>query len=52
MAKLIHTMIRVRDPDAFLKFYLEVFNPTPAHRLDFLDFALVYLRNEVERRRD
>ena len=46
MAKLIHTMIRVHDLDASLKFYREVFNLTPAHRLDFPDFALVYLRNE------
>ena len=46
MAKLIHTMIRVHDLDASLKFYREVFNLTPAHRMDFPDFALVYLRNE------
>ena len=46
MAKLIHTMIRVHDLDASLKFYREVFNLTPSHRLDFPDFALVYLRNE------
>jgi lactoylglutathione lyase len=46
MAKFIHTMIRVRDLDASLKFYGEVFNMTPAHRLDFPDFSLVYLRND------
>jgi lactoylglutathione lyase len=46
MAKLIHTMIRVRDLDASLKFYDEVFGLTPSHRLDFPDFALVYLRND------
>ena len=45
MAKLIHTMIRVRDLDASLKFYREVFDLTPSHRLDFPDFSLVYLRN-------
>ncbi len=45
MAKLIHTMIRVRDLDASLKFYEEVFAFTPSHRLDFPDFSLVYLRN-------
>ncbi|CAG9181086.1 VOC family protein [Cupriavidus pinatubonensis] len=45
MAKLIHTMIRVRDLDASLKFYREVFDLTPAHTLDFPDFTLVYLRN-------
>lgn len=46
MAKLIHTMIRVRDLDASLHFYNNVFNLTPSHRLDFPDFSLVYLRNE------
>jgi lactoylglutathione lyase len=45
MAKLIHTMIRVRDLDASLKFYREVLDLTPAHQLDFPDFGLVYLRN-------
>lgn len=46
MAKLIHTMIRVRDLDASLRFYDEVFQLKPSHRLDFPDFSLVYLRNE------
>lgn len=45
MAKIIHTMIRVRDLDASLKFYREVLELTPAQTLDFPDFALVYLRN-------
>ncbi|MGJ7581183.1 VOC family protein [Variovorax sp. RHLX14] len=45
MAKLIHTMIRVHDLDASLAFYRDVFDMTPSHRLDFPDFALVYLRN-------
>jgi lactoylglutathione lyase len=39
-------MIRVRDLDASLHFYEDVFNLTPSHRLDFPDFSLVYLRNE------
>lgn len=39
-------MIRVRNLDASLKFYEEVFNLKPSHRLDFPDFSLVYLRNE------
>lgn len=43
--KLIHTMIRVRDLDASLAFYREVFDFEPSHRLDFPDFSLVYLRN-------
>lgn len=38
-------MIRVRDLDASLRFYAQVFNLRPAHRLDFPDFSLVYLRN-------
>ncbi|WP_137923767.1 VOC family protein [Cupriavidus sp. 2SB] len=45
MAKLIHTMVRVRDLDASLTFYREVLDMSPAHTLDFPDFALVYLRN-------
>jgi lactoylglutathione lyase len=45
MAKLIHTMIRVKDLDASLRFYDEVFDLQIAHRLDFPDFSLVYLRN-------
>lgn len=45
MAKLIHTMIRVRDLDASLKFYRDVFEMTESHRFDFPDFSLVYLRN-------
>lgn len=45
MAKLIHTMIRVCDLDASLRFYREVLALTPSHRLDFPDFSLVYLRN-------
>lgn len=45
MAKIIHTMIRVRDLDASLNFYKQVLNLTPAHRLDFPEFSLVYLRN-------
>ena len=45
MAKLIHTMIRVQDLDRSLKFYQSAFGFEPAHRLDFPDFSLVYLRN-------
>ncbi|CAG2133778.1 VOC family protein [Cupriavidus numazuensis] len=45
MAKFIHTMIRVRDLDASLRFYDEVLDLKPSHRLDFPDFSLVYLRN-------
>jgi lactoylglutathione lyase len=45
MAKVIHSMIRVLDLDRSLKFYADVLDLHEAHRLDFPDFALVYLRN-------
>jgi len=45
MAKVIHTMIRVLDLDKSLTFYAEVLGLAESHRLDFPDFALVYLRN-------
>lgn len=45
MAKVIHTMIRVRDLDASLSFYDRAFALRPADRFDFDDFSLVYLRN-------
>lgn len=45
MAKLIHTMIRVRDLDASLRFYRDAFGLEVAHRLDFPEFSLAYLRN-------
>ena len=38
-------MIRVQNLDASLRFYEQVFDLKPAHRLDFPDFSLVYLRN-------
>jgi lactoylglutathione lyase len=46
MAKLIHTMIRVLDLDASVRFYGEVLGLRPSHTLDFPDFTLVYLRND------
>ncbi len=45
MAKIIHSMIRVLDLDKSLRFYADVLGLTESHRLDFPDFALVYLRN-------
>jgi lactoylglutathione lyase len=44
MAKLIHTMIRVLDADRSMRFYADAFGMTESHRLDFPDFALIYLR--------
>jgi lactoylglutathione lyase len=46
MSKLIHTMIRVQDLDRSLKFYKDALQLDVAHRLDFPDFALAYLRND------
>ena len=45
MAKIIHSMVRVLDLERSMKFYAEVLDLHEAHRLDFPDFALVYLRN-------
>ena len=45
MAKVIHIMIRVTDLDKSLKFYTDVLGLHESHRLEFPDFALVYLRN-------
>jgi lactoylglutathione lyase len=46
MAKVIHSMIRVLDLERSLTFYADVLGLHEAHRLDFPDFALVYLRND------
>jgi lactoylglutathione lyase len=46
MAKAIHTMIRVLDESRSVSFYDKVFGLKVAERLDFPDFALVYLSNE------
>ena len=45
MPKIIHTMIRVLDPERSIKFYSEGFGFSISHRLDFDDFSLIYLRN-------
>ena len=45
MAKVIHSMLRVLDLDRSMRFYADVLNLHEAHRLDFPEFALVYLRN-------
>ena len=46
MAKFIHTMIRVLDLERSMRFYAQVFGMSESHRLDFPEFALVYLRND------
>lgn len=46
MAKLIHTMIRVLDVDRSIEFYRQAFGLDVSHRLDFEDFALIYLGND------
>jgi lactoylglutathione lyase len=46
MAKVIHSMIRVLELERSMKFYADVLGLHEAHRLDFPDFALVYLRND------
>ncbi len=46
MSKLIHTMIRVLDLQRSLDFYQKAFDLGVAHRLDFPDFTLAYLRND------
>jgi lactoylglutathione lyase len=45
VAKIIHSMIRVLDLERSMKFYADVLGLREAHRLDFPEFALVYLRN-------
>lgn len=45
VAKIIHSMIRVLDLERSMKFYADVLGMRESHRLDFPEFALVYLRN-------
>ncbi|MFT8423035.1 MAG: VOC family protein [Gluconacetobacter sp.] len=45
MAKLIHSMIRVRDEAASLAFYERAFGLVVADRLAFEGFTLIYLSN-------
>lgn len=46
MAKAIHSMIRVLDLEKSLSFYADVLDLQESHRLEFPDFALVYLRSD------
>lgn len=45
MAKLAHSMIRVFNETASVKFYEDVFGLKIADRLDFDSFTLIYLRD-------
>lgn len=45
MAKMIHSMIRVRDEARALAFYDAAFGLRPVERLDFETFTLIYLAN-------
>lgn len=45
MAKVIHCMVRVLDLERSLRFYADVLDMHESHRLDFPDFALVYVRS-------
>ncbi|WP_281222450.1 VOC family protein [Photobacterium sanguinicancri] len=46
MAKIIHSMIRVKDLQQSLTFYKQALDLDIAEQLDFDGFSLVYLRNE------
>lgn len=46
MAKMIHSMIRVKDAQRSIKFYHDVFALQVKRRVDFADFSLIYLANE------
>jgi lactoylglutathione lyase len=45
MPKIIHTMIRVLNPEKSLQFYAEGFGFVITHKLDFDDFSLIYIKN-------
>ena len=46
MAKVIHTMVRVRDEAKSVRFYSDAFGLEVADRFPFDGFTLVYLRND------
>jgi lactoylglutathione lyase len=45
MAKIIHSMIRVFQPDVSIDFYNKAFNLEIVERCDFEGFSLIYLGN-------
>ncbi|MCG9761560.1 MULTISPECIES: VOC family protein [Pseudoalteromonas] len=46
MAKMIHTMVRVKDAEQSVKFYHDVFALAVKRRIDFSNFSLIYLGND------
>lgn len=48
MAKMIHSMIRVRDAKASLAFYEKAFGLHVADRIAFDSFTLIYLSNDEQ----
>lgn len=44
-ARLVHAMVRVLNEERSLAFYDKAFGLTPADRIVFDDFTLIYLRN-------
>lgn len=47
MAKLVHSMIRVREEARSIAFYDKAFGLKVVDRLDFPDFTLVYMATEA-----
>lgn len=48
MAKMIHSMIRVIDEDRSVDFYKRAFGLEIVNRIEFADFALVYLADAAQ----
>lgn len=48
MAKLAHSMIRVIDEDRSVDFYRRAFGLEIVNRIEFADFTLVYLAQELD----
>jgi lactoylglutathione lyase len=48
MAKMIHSMIRVIDEERSVDFYRRAFGLEIVNRIEFADFALVYLADAAE----
>lgn len=48
MAKLAHTMIRVIEEDRSVDFYRRAFGLEIVNRIEFADFTLIYLAQELD----